>query len=150
MCLWKIRIRGVKIAGRQLYRTDAGVRLGYHGPLVSLESLLSELSLPLAQSVTDNVSAIDRKINAGEIDVTRFADRSPAVPNSPDENPWYRDENPGVRVTGTAVAASVANYYGNMAADTATFLHEQEDELTRMENDPVTGYTPREVDDCPF
>ncbi len=149
MCMWKITVRGVRIAGRQLYLTDAGVRLGSRGPLVSLESLLLELSLPMAQFVADSVEAIREKINSGRIDVNRYAVRSPIVPNTPEDNPWYREEN--LSVSGTAIAASVADYYGNMPVDTAVYLHEQEeeeDELTQAENDPVTGY--REPTDCTF
>lgn len=62
MCDWIIRVRGVRICGRQAYLTDTGVKLGYAGPTVSLESALEDLSPQKRQTLADSVNAIRSKL----------------------------------------------------------------------------------------
>lgn len=117
MCQFKIRVRGVKIAGRQLYYTGVDefsglnqCRIGYNGPSVNLRDLLAQLSLPLEQAITDSVEAIRAKIDSGEIPMGFGLPQRPACPcgdlNCPspgdcdampdaEDDPWHSDENPG-------------------------------------------------------
>lgn len=161
MCLFKIRVRGVKVCGRQMYRTDDGIRLGYNGPTVSLESALSELAFPLANSVRDNIAAIDAKIASGEINVTRYNQNRPypLVTVTDPQGPWYADENPGLNALSMTPPDAACreyeradDYYPRSAGFTDLAENDDVEEidfLAEAENDPVTGYKP-EVIDCPF
>src|SRR5262245_41476546 len=59
MCSRITRIRGLKIGGRSVYRTDTGVKVGFRGPTVELQSVLDPLSMPAACSLKDACQAID-------------------------------------------------------------------------------------------
>jgi outer membrane murein-binding lipoprotein Lpp len=84
MCSWKMKVRGVRVFGRQVYLTDAGIRLGITGPLVSYEDCLGQLSNDKADELARNVQAIRAKIDAGQIDVSRYPDREqrPVAPDA--------------------------------------------------------------------
>jgi len=59
MCSRITKIRGIRVCGRSIYRTDTGLKVGFRGPTVDVDQFLADLSLPLAQAIRDAVAAID-------------------------------------------------------------------------------------------
>ncbi len=63
MCAWIVRVRGIRVCGRQVYRSSEGIKLGYKGPTVSLGSALADLSNDKANQLASACEEIDRKMN---------------------------------------------------------------------------------------
>lgn len=62
MCMYTIKIRGVQILGRQAYLTDAGVKLGFMGPVVPVSDAIRQLSIDKANALAEAVEAINSKL----------------------------------------------------------------------------------------
>lgn len=67
MCSYQIKLRGVRVCGRSVYRTDCGVKIGWRGPTVTLAAALADLSPLLAAAVEEAVRNVDATIAGSEI-----------------------------------------------------------------------------------
>jgi hypothetical protein len=59
MCNRITKIRGIRVCGRSVYRTDTGLKIGYRGPNVDVDKFIADLNWTLAQAIRDAVQMID-------------------------------------------------------------------------------------------
>lgn len=95
MCQNMIKVRGVKVAGRQVYLvdgdslnlTDCRVKLGERGPAVPYGVLLADLSIDAADRLAHNVNAIRGRLAKGDINLYELGQR-PCTPSiTPEASP---------------------------------------------------------------
>jgi hypothetical protein len=93
MCQNQMRLRGVRVMGRQVYVVDVDqvnvndvrVKLGWNGPTVPYGAALADLSNDAADRLAGNVQALRTRVQKGEVRVDRYG--TPCTPSLAEVSP---------------------------------------------------------------
>jgi hypothetical protein len=62
VCMFQIKLKGITVCGRSVYRTDRGLNLGWRGPTQSVASFIADLRPDLAGQIRFAVEVIDGRL----------------------------------------------------------------------------------------
>ena len=101
MCAWIVKVQGLKVCGRSVYRTDTGIKVGYQGPTVSLQEACEDLSDFKAGALTTACANIDRVMAERQAGEDRWRDEQDRLA----EEQYQQDAVLGNQVTDNPIQA---------------------------------------------